>query len=91
MSASSASLAMSIKIPIVSALGNYFAWYYALGAGLINAIAHFAFPILSGGYFPGLYTAPIHLIMSLIFIWALLRENRAVGEHRKEETSEIEG
>ncbi len=44
----SAALAMSSKIPIISALGNYFAWYYALGAGLINAIAHFIFP----GYTP---------------------------------------
>ena len=63
--------------------GNYFAWYYALGAGLINAIAHFTFPILAGGYFPGLYTAPIHLVRSIILIWELLRENRAVGESQR--------
>ena len=60
-----AALAMSYKIPIVNAIGNYFAWFYALGAGLTNAIAHFVFPIITGGYFPGLYTAPFHLIMSI--------------------------
>ncbi len=75
----SAALAMSVKIPVISALGNYFAWYYALGAGLINAIAHFIFPILSRGYFPGLYTAPLHLIMSLILIRALLIENKGLA------------
>ena len=79
----SAALAMSYKIPIISALGNYLAWYYALGAGLINAIAHFIFPILAGGYFPGLYTAPLHLVMSLILIRALLVENRVVMEHQR--------
>ena len=32
-------------------VANYFLWFYALGAGLINAISHFVFPILEGGYF----------------------------------------
>ncbi len=77
-----AALAMSYKVPIVNAIGNYFAWFYALGAGLTNAIAHFVFPIISGGYFPGLYTAPFHLIMSVILIWALLKENHRVREQR---------
>ncbi len=77
-----AAVAMSSKIPIVNALGNYFAWFYALGAGLLNAIAHFVFPVVVGGYFPGLYTAPLHLIMSLILIRALLIENRRVRDRR---------
>ena len=47
-----AALAMSSRVPIVNAIGNYFAWFYALGAGLTNAIAHFVFPIISGGYSP---------------------------------------
>ncbi len=77
-----AALAMSYKVPIVNAIGNYFAWFYALGAGLTNAIAHFVFPIISGGYFPGLYTAPLHLIMSVILIWALIKENNRVRKQR---------
>ena len=76
-----AAIALSSKIPIVNALGNYFAWFYALGAGLTNAIAHFVFPVVVGGYFPGLYTAPLHLIMSVILIAALIRENNRVREH----------
>ena len=78
----SAAVAMSSKIPIVNALGNYCAWFYALGAGLSNAIAHFVFPIVAGGYFPGLYTAPLNLIMSIIFIRALLMENERLRKRR---------
>jgi hypothetical protein len=57
-------------------IANYFVWFYALGAGLINAIAHFIFPILAGGYFPGLYTAPVHLVLSIVLIWALVLETK---------------
>ena len=51
-------------------------WFYALGAGLINAVSHFVFPILKGGYFPGLYTAGGHLILSALLIVFLLQESR---------------
>ncbi len=57
-------------------IANYFLWWYALGAGLLNAIAHFVFPIIKGGYFPGLYTAAGHLVMSGLLIHALINEKR---------------
>ncbi|BCJ74871.1 hypothetical protein CS0771_44150 [Catellatospora sp. IY07-71] len=57
-------------------VANFFLWWYALGAGLLNGIAHFVFPIIKGGYFPGLYTAGGHLIMSALLIYFLVRENR---------------
>jgi hypothetical protein len=38
-------------------IANSLLWFYALGAGLIDAISHFVFSILKGGYFPRLYTA----------------------------------
>ncbi|NUT34460.1 MAG: HXXEE domain-containing protein [Hamadaea sp.] len=57
-------------------VANFFLWWYALGAGLLNGIAHFIFPIIKGGYFPGLYTAGGHLIMSALLIYFLIRENR---------------
>ena len=28
---------------------NYMLWFYALGAGLLNAISHFVFPVIRGG------------------------------------------
>jgi hypothetical protein len=55
-------------------IANYMLWFYALGAGLLNAISHFVFPIIKGGYFPGLYTAAGHLIMSALLIRFLLQE-----------------
>ena len=57
-------------------IANYWLWFYALGLGLVNAIAHFIFPFIKGGYFPGLYTAAGHLIMSILLIYFLLQENR---------------
>ena len=57
-------------------IANYWLWFYALGLGLVNAISHFIFPLIKGGYFPGLYTAAGHLIMSIPLIYFLLQENR---------------
>jgi hypothetical protein len=57
-------------------IANYLLWFYALGAGLINAISHFVFPIIKGGYFPGLYTASGHLVMSALLIYLLVKESR---------------
>lgn len=55
-------------------VANYMLWFYALGAGLINAISHFIFPIIKGGYFPGAYTAAGHLVMSALLIRFLVQE-----------------
>ena len=59
-------------------IANFMLWFYALGAGLINAISHFAFPIIKGGYFPGVYTATGHLIMSILLIVLLVRESKRI-------------
>lgn len=73
-----AALAVLYRVPVLQGFGNYFVWFYALGAGLINAVAHFVFPLLAGGYFPGLYTAFVHLILSVALIAVLVRETRAL-------------
>ncbi len=57
-------------------VANFFLWWYALGAGLLNGISHFVFPIIKGGYFPGLYTAGGHFVMSAVLIYFLVREAR---------------
>jgi hypothetical protein len=57
-------------------IANFMLWFYALGAGLINAISHFVFPILKGGYFPGVYTAAGHFIMSALLIYLLIKESK---------------
>ena len=59
-------------------VANFMLWFYALGAGLINAISHFVFPIIKGGYFPGVYTATGHLVMSAILIYLLIKESSRI-------------
>ena len=58
---------------------------YALGAGLLNGIAHFVFPILKGGYFPCLYTAAGHLVASGLLIYVLVREERRLKAAEQQE------
>jgi hypothetical protein len=57
-------------------IANFMLWFYALGAGLLNAVAHFVFPVLKGGYFPGLYTALGHLLLSALLLYLLVQESR---------------
>jgi len=61
-------------------IANYVLWFYAVGLGLVNAISHFIFPFIKGGYFPGLYTAAGHLIMSILLIHFLLQERRQLSQ-----------
>jgi len=61
-------------------IANYVLWFYAVGLGLVNAISHFIFPFIKGGYFPGLYTAAGHLIMSILLIHFLLQEHRQLSQ-----------
>jgi hypothetical protein len=72
-------------------VANFFLWWYALGAGLLNGIAHFVFPILKGGYFPGLYTAAGHLVMSGLLIYVLIEEERRLKAAEQEEQIGLPG
>jgi hypothetical protein len=56
-------------------IANFMLWFYALGAGLLNAVAHFVFPFLKGGYFPGLGTAGGHLVLSALLVYFLVQES----------------
>lgn len=58
---------------------NYFVWFFAVGPGIVNGIAHFVFPIMAGTfYFPGLITVLMPFIVSVILIIRLVTE----GERR---------
>jgi hypothetical protein len=72
-------------------VANFFLWWYALGAGLLNGIAHFVFPILKGGYFPGLYTAAGHLVMSSLLIYVLVQEERRLKAAEQQEQVGLPG
>ena len=47
-------------------------WFFAI-AMTVNGIGHPALSLWRGGYFPGLITAPIHLIVGLTLLTKLVR------------------
>jgi hypothetical protein len=56
-------------------IGNYLMWAFFV-AMTISELAHFVFPIASGGfgYFPGLYTAALPLVPAAVGIRRLLAD-----------------
>jgi hypothetical protein len=54
-------------------LAMFAAWFLAI-AGIINGVAHPLLALVSGGYFPGLYTSPITFIAG-IMLWRALKSS----------------
>ena len=52
------------------------ALFLALGGGVLNGIGHAALAVRAGGYFPGLYTAPLVFCAGLYLASRLLRRSR---------------
>jgi len=58
-------------------VANFFVWFVAIGAGIINGIAHVTFPFLAGTlYFPGLVTVIFPFAASVLLIRRLLQGHR---------------
>ena len=58
-------------------IADYFVWFYAIGPGIVNGIAHFIFPVIAGTYyFPGLITVLMPFIVSIILIKRLVSGSR---------------
>jgi len=49
--------------------------FVAVGVGIINGLGHLALAARSGGYFPGLYTAPLCLMMGTLLLWFVARSS----------------
>ena len=59
-------------------LSNYFVWFFAVGPGIVNGIAHFVFPIIAGAfYFPGLITVLLPFIVGILLIVKLVSGYRS--------------
>jgi hypothetical protein len=57
-----------------NAAANYMVWFYTLGPGLANAVAHVWFPIAAGRpYFPGLVTVLLPTVFGVIVLARLVR------------------
>ncbi len=51
-------------------------WFFAIVGGVGNGIVHAALSVRQGGYFPGLITAPFHLVIGVLLIKTLLNARR---------------
>jgi hypothetical protein len=58
------------RLAVVAAL------FLALGGGILNGMAHAALAVRAGGYFPGLYTAPLVFGIGSYLAFRLLRRAR---------------
>lgn len=55
-------------------IANFLVWFFVIGPGLVNGIAHFVFPFLAHRlYFPGIITVLLPTTASILVIWQLLR------------------
>jgi len=59
-------------------IANFMLWFFLIGPGLANSVAHFSFPLFSGHfhYFPGLVTVLLPTIFTILVIRVLLREHK---------------
>jgi len=55
-------------------VANFLTWFFVIGPGLANGVAHFVFPFLAHRiYFPGIITVLLPTLASILVIWRLLR------------------
>jgi len=55
-------------------VANFLAWFFVIGPGLVNGVAHFVFPVLAHRfYFPGIITVLLPTTASILVIWQLLQ------------------
>lgn len=55
-------------------IANFLVWFFVIGPGLVNGVAHFVFPFLAHRlYFPGIITVLLPTTASIIVIFQLVR------------------
>jgi hypothetical protein len=59
-------------------IANFMLWFFLIGPGLVNSVAHFSFPFFGGHfhYFPGLVTVLLPTIFTILAIRVLLKEHQ---------------
>lgn len=55
-------------------------WFFVVMGVLGNGIQHPIYAFIAGGYFPGLYTSFLHLVLGVLLITTLIRESAALGQ-----------
>lgn len=77
-----AAAGLGSKIPFIRQISNYMVWFYVIGPGLVNSVAHITFPILAGEvYFSGIVTV---ILPTVAGIWTLSRliKSSSKASHR---------
>jgi len=62
-----------------NSIALFAAWFLAI-AGMLNGVAHPLLAVAAGGYFPGLYTAPVVGAVCL-WLWIRLRQATRPRDH----------
>jgi hypothetical protein len=72
-----ASLGIRSRTTVVRQAAGFFVWFYVIGPGLVNAVAHVTFPFLAHTfYFSGLITVALPTIAGVITLRRLIESDR---------------
>lgn len=67
---------------IVQQLSSYMIWFYVLGPGMVNAVAHLTFPFIAGTpYFSGLLTVALPTVAGVWTLRELVRNDIKARRH----------
>lgn len=69
-------LAIRSSNTVVRQIGGYIMWFYVIGPGMVNAVAHVTFPIIAHSwYFSGLVTVALPTAAGLVTLKRLLESD----------------
>lgn len=69
-------LAIRSRHVVVRQIGGYIMWFYVIGSGMVNAVAHVTFPFIAHSwYFSGLITVALPTIAGIVTLKRLLESN----------------
>ncbi|HEX2711816.1 MAG TPA: hypothetical protein VHM88_06275 [Candidatus Acidoferrales bacterium] len=78
-----AAVGLSSRHLLVQQFAGYMVWFYVIGPGMVNFVAHVTFPILLGSwYFSGLVTVILPTVAGVVTLVRLVQsEEAARGTH----------
>jgi hypothetical protein len=55
-------------------------YFFVIVGGIANGVAHPLLSLMKGGYFPGLYTSPIVLVIGVVLLLKLLKNQNSASD-----------
>lgn len=69
---------LSSRHPLAQQFAGYVVWFYVIGPGMVNFVAHVTFPILLGSwYFSGLVTVILPTVAGIVTLVRLVQSDVA--------------